>query len=259
MTQGITARAGEVKILSGLPDDVYSVSKDPKRVWEINDRICFRRLGHQGVKIDYRDIIACGQVLDVLDDDFLVHITSRNAGLKAGVSFKAWRPGSMTYQRTAEFAKRTISTSLPDPFNQRVFSLGLQSLGPYFHLEQGISQHYSVGVQASYFASNVGTGSISGFGYHATFSYHYSELFQGPWALLGIGAFLYRGKATLNEFKNDSLSAHFSVGYRFLFFERLSLAASLGGQYIFNHNFPQIYINWGGFIPVVIMQVGYKF
>ena len=86
LTLGSAAHAGNVKILGALPDDVYSVSKDPKREWRVNDRICFRLLTHKGRDISYRAILACGQVLDVLEEDFLVHITSRNVKLTIGVT-----------------------------------------------------------------------------------------------------------------------------------------------------------------------------
>ena len=259
LTLSIIARAGEVTILSALPDDIYSVSKDPKREWLVNDRICFRRLDHKGRDINFREILACGQVLDILEEDFLVHITSRNVKLTAGAKLKVWRPGGVTYQRTAEFAKRTIST-LNDPLEQRVFSLGVQFMSPFLHIEQGISNSLLVGFQPSYTSQKVGLGTIRGFSYHLTLSYFFDELLRGPFAMVGAGILFYQGKANLNEVGRISPSVHLSAGYRFLLLnDRLAIGLAAGGQYVVNHRFSQFILDWNGLLPAVILQVGYKF
>lgn len=252
------SHAGEVQILGALPDDVYSVSRDPKRTWQVNDRICFRQMEHEGSDIRYRDILACGQVLDLLEEDFLVHVTSRNVKLKPGLKLKAWKPGAETYQRTAEFAKRTIS-NVRDPLENRVFSLGAQYLAPMLHLEQGLGTHWSIGFQPSYLQANVGTGKIQGFGFHFTVGYHLEELYQGPWLLVGTGAFLYRGYGGIGDFRKDALSVHGSIGWRFWLMDQISLGASAGGQYVVNHTFSQFVLGWNGFLPVVLLQIGVRF
>ncbi len=258
LTLGAAARAGDVQILGALPDDVYSVSKDPKREWKVNDRICFRLPSHKGSAINYRDILACGQVLDVLEEDILVHVTSRNVKLRPGVKVKAWQPGGETYSRAAEFAKRTIS-NLHDPLEHRVISIGGQYLAGFVHLEQGVSNNWSVGFQPSYVQADVGQGSIRGFGFHLTVGYHLEELFQGPWFLLGTGALLYRGQGGLGDFRKDSLSVHGSVGWRFWLFDTVSLGVSVGGQYVLNHTFAQFVLGWNGFLPVGLLQIGVRF
>lgn len=245
--------------MSALPDDIYSISKDPKREWLVNDRICFRRLDHQGREINFREILACGQVLDILDEDFLVHITSRNVKLKAGAKLKVWRPGGATYQRTAEFAKRTIST-LNDPLEQRVLSLGVQYLSAFLHIEQGITQRMVLGFQPSYTAQNVGVGSIRGFGYHVTGSYFFDELFRGPYAMLGLGILFYQGKTNFSEAGRISPSVHVTAGWRFLLLnEHLAIGVAAGAQYVVSHTFSQFVLDWNGLIPAAILQVGYKF
>ncbi len=258
LTLCVVSRAGNVQILGALPDAVYSVSKDPKREWKVNDRICFRQTGHKGADISYRDILACGQVLDVLEEDFLVHITSNNVRLKPGLKLKAWKPGGETYQRTAEFAKRTIST-LSDPLERRVFSIGVQYVAPMLHFEQGLSNHWSVGLQPSYLKTAVGSGRIQGFGFHLTFGYHLEELFQGPWFLVGTGALIYEGSANFGGFRKTSLSVHGSLGWRFWLMDTVSLGIAAGGQYVVDHTFAQFILGWNGFLPVALVQLGIRF
>ncbi len=260
MMHGVSVRAGEVTILSALPDNIYSISKDPKKEWLVNDRICFRRLDHKGREINLREILACGQVLDILDEDFLVHIISRNVKLRAGAKLKVWKPGGKTYQRTAEFAKRTLSTNLPNPFDQRVVSVGMQYLSPFLHVEQGVSNSFMVGFQPSYTALNFGPGQIRGFAYHLTASYYLEELLQGPYVQLGAGLFFFQGSVSLNEFSKISPSVHLSAGWRFLLLgDRLSVGVTAGGQYVVNHVFSQFILDWNGLIPLGLLQIGYKF
>ena len=259
ITLSVAARAGDVTILSALPDDIYSVSKDAKKEWLVNDRICFRRLDHRGRDINLREILACGQVLDILEEDFLVHVTSRNIKLKAGQKLKAWKPGGKTYERTAQFAKRTLSTSLPDPLEQRVISLGVQFMAPFLHIEQGITDRLMVGFQTSFNSQKAGLGTVRGFAYHLTASYYIDELLQGPFVLFGAGFFFYSGKVNLNDVSKISPSVHLSVGWRFLLADRFSIGLTAGGQYILNHTFSQFLLDWSGFIPVALVQIGYKF
>ncbi len=268
-----------------LKEKVIRVTHDNSSRWTLDDSVCITR--------DKKDI-ACGIVIATDNELATVQILSQsenvstdNASDSAGdyvqLTFEFPNPQkgdsvrlidkspsigireiASELKAEKEFGGKQIITNVYDhltlqpPFMpESNLSGGVNLIFPTLEYQQTISDYSAIGVMPIFMNYSVGDGAVKGTGCFVNY-HHYSDgNLNGYWVKAGLGLYglSYSYQSAEDSGIAPAISASF--GKRIFKNENLNFGFGAGAQYIFAKT--NTGLSFGGFIPSIIVDVGFAF
>lgn len=228
---------------------LVAISHEAGKEWAINDEIC--------VYHDEREV-ACGRVVKVRTKAAIVRLDQREAEIVKGDTAKPRAEGSNEKLQNEFFVRSEF-----DPhewFNLRNASLGVNWLSATFHLQQAIASNFAVGLQPVYLLQRpAGNGDLKGLGILLTMNFYERNIYNGFWAQAGGGWYFINGLLGGASEELRSIVLSLNAGWRWRFSSDVNIGLAAGAQYLLKTQFTSFDLGFGGFIPSVVLEIGYVF
>ncbi len=260
------AALATVVVVRAWPNNLYGITKDKTTAWLLNDYACFRPVVEPDKKKTRQERVACGQIVRVTKKGLIINITGSSETIKVGDRLEVERVDDWAYRDSGFIDINYLDPR--DAFDQRNLSLGVNIFQPNLHFEQGITRKLAVGFLVSYLSQDVGAGHITGLDYSVTASWYSKRLFDGIWVTGGAGWYLFRAQTSFDQERQASFSVFATLGYKWLISRSWDFGVAGGGpnigiagdvQYFFSHAPTKFDLNWNGVLPIVLLQLGWKF
>lgn len=273
-------------ISTDLKKKEFTITHDNSAPWELNDRVCITR--------NKKDI-ACGIVISADKELATVRISSQLEDISEDktsdpsgeyiqltfdfpvpekgdfVRLVDKNPKSTIRQLTSalksdnEFGGEKNTTSkvydhltVYEPLEpESLITGGVNLFFPTLEYQQGFSKHSSVGIMPIFMNYSVADGSIKGTGLFFNYNYYSEESFSGYWLKAGLGLYGLTYSYNGNEDSHVTPALALSVGRRIFKNKTLNFGFGAGGQYVFPNT--NTGLAFGGFIPSIILDVGFSF
>lgn len=252
------ADAFGVVVVRTWPNGLVGFTKDTRTAWGINDYFCATDSPALGEpRPPGLPWVACGQVIRLTQRGFIVSIAGSARRLKIGDRLDLDRVNQDTYYASGLIATQYLDPR--DPLSQRALYVGMDLLSPFLVFEQGITRSFAAGFMPKFLVKDAGNGTLRENAYYLTMNYFSDRLFDGFWAMLGIGYYFARARVGTDSNKLNSFAMNSVVGWRFRWDIKLTLGIGVGGEYVFRHELSDVKLGWSGFLPLGIFQLGYAF
>jgi hypothetical protein len=139
-------------------------------------------------------------------------------------------------------------------------SAGIHYFYPSLSFQQAINEHFTSGFSLWYFQYPTSVANFAGSGMQFTFSYYSQLPYEGYWAQLGVGALA----VTMNP-SEDTKQKHYpysvslALGRRWGWESGINFAAALGLEKLFTTREEVRQIGANGLIPMVLLEVGFRY
>lgn len=138
-------------------------------------------------------------------------------------------------------------------------SLGLDYAWPFIEYTQSVAAHVTMTLRAVKMNYPVGYGFLDGLGGYLTYNYFPFRPLRGLWFQSGMGLYMLnvsRGKLSASTWSPGLIS---TVGYKVIWNETLSFGFAGGLEYLPLVNGGNVKLDFGGFLPSFLLNVGYFF
>lgn len=251
---GVTASAARIAKV-GPAKGMIAINQDSAVEHQVNDPVCLVKDGK---------VLGCGVVIRTAGKAVLISLNSTAQAPREGDDVEIQKTKETTSAKTAspEFIENKATTY---QFDQKNFSLGAFSTSFVVQFSQAIAEKWALGLMASFGSAAAGAGTISGYNFGATLQFFSEDPYNGIWVLLGVGTAFLTPQVGAQSEKAGSAFVLGGAGYRYLFGGGWNIGAGVGGQYYFNselgHNMngSGVSLDFPGFLPLFLLDVGYRF
>jgi hypothetical protein len=271
----------------GANQSSIAVSHPDMAPWQPRDRVCV---------IQLRSTIGCGRVVksttkgaivrldapsaDVIAGDTVVAESQATSVSESGPGPKSTRTSKALSPKSDSFAAENQSrkpsqigskTQLLDSvkkhpeseaynFNLSAgTSISFSFFYPILNFQYSFSPQFAVGVVPMALFAGTSSASLTGLGGYVTLNYYGQGNFRGLWIQGGAGMVMFNVSGGLSTSESaNTLAAIGTVGWRGYWDLGLNIGVGAGLQYIQNPSFTSITVESAGFLPMVILDVGFN-
>ena len=234
----------------GPAKGALTLSLENANDFDVNDSICVQ---------SGKRVVGCGLVVRTGPRELMASLTLLGLSLREG--------DSVDVQRMKEDPTRKID-SLPFIENQSAYhydqkniSVGLKTTALSLRFAQAIAEKWCLGLLGTFGTHSAGNGSLSGYEFGVTLQYFSKEPYSGIWAYSVLGMALVNvaapGQVPEDAGYNPFIAA--AAGYRHLWPSGWNVGGAVGAQYYFSKIVPTFDFEFGGILPVVMLDFGYLF
>lgn len=253
--------------------------------WQVRDRVCVVQL---------RSTIACGRVVkatakgaiikldapssDVIAGDNVV-AESQATGASSSPNFansrseRTERPDTLTPQNQhptrkpsqvapkAQLLDSVKKHSETDNFDFNLSggtSISFSFFYPVVSLQYAVNPHWAIGLSPMLLFAGSNGASLFGFGGYGTVNYYGQGNFRGLWVQGGAGLINFAVSGGPVTESANTLAAIGTVGWRGYWDLGLNIGVGAGLQYIQDPAFTSITVESAGFLPLVMVDVGFN-
>lgn len=248
-----------------------AVTHDEFRKWRVDERVCVYGSDSPDQKI------VCGTVLKTTPKGAIVHLENKSNDVSAGNLIKGADETAAPQPASSRKPAAALLSSLPRSEHARPYRFqvggggGITASSPFpfpqfqLTLQYTLKPKFALGVSPIYFSAPSATGlsRISALGSFVTLNYYRSEYFRGMWIQGGAGFAMITASdsSTIPTVASETGLAFggiATVGWRGYWDIGMNVGIAVGAEYLTSPTFTN-YVGSAGFIPLVLLDVGFNF